>query len=254
MKNIQIKEIGKVSILTINREKQLNSLNKDVISEMVLALKNIKNNNNIRCVIITGSGEKSFVAGADIKEFHKYTKEEGSKMARENQNNLFNLIEKFKKPIIAMINGYALGGGLELALSCHIRIGSNNSIYGFPEVKLGLIPGYGGTQRMSRIVGLGKTHEMILSAKMIKSEEAHKINLINGVYKQQDLYNKTISLAETISQNSPQAIERAIKSINSSYINEGFETEIKEFGECFQTEDFVEGVNAFLEKRKPKFK
>ena len=254
MQNIEIKHVEQISILKINREKQLNSLNQGVINDLVSALSDEKKNKNIKCVIITGSGEKAFVAGADIKEFYKYNKEEGSKMARENQNKLFDLIENFTKPVIAMINGYALGGGLELALSCHIRIGSHNSIYGFPEVKLGLIPGYGGTQRISNIIGRGKACEMIFSAKMIKSEEAYRIKLINELYTQEELYQKTIELAKTISQNSSQAIKKAIKSINSSYEMKGAETEIQEFGECFQTEDFKEGVSAFLEKRKPKFK
>tara|TARA_B100001750_G_scaffold247893_1_gene275477 strand:+ start:5078 stop:5842 length:765 start_codon:yes stop_codon:yes gene_type:complete len=254
MQNIEIKHIEQISILKINREKQLNSLNKGVIDDLVSALSTIKKNKNIKCVIITGSGEKAFVAGADIKEFYKYNKEDGAAMARENQKRLFDLIENFTKPVIAMINGYALGGGLELALSCHIRTGSSNSIYGFPEVKLGLIPGYGGTQRISNIIGRGKAYEMIFSAQMINSEEAHRIKLINELYTQEELHEKTIELAKTISQNSPEAIKRAIKAINSSYEMKGFETEIKEFGECFQTEDFIEGVSAFLEKRKPKFK
>ena len=254
MKIIEHQNIDDISILKINREKQLNSLNKQVINDLSDNLKELNKDHKVRCVIITGCGDKAFAAGADIKEFYNHTTKEGSGMSKKNQAILFDFIENMQKPVIAMVNGYALGGGLELAMSCHIRTGSSKSIYGFPEVKLGLIPGYGGTQRAARIVGLGKAFEMILSAKMIDAKEAHRINLINAVYDEENLYKKTIDLAKTISKNSPQAISKAIKTINSGYYNKGFEEEIQQFGKCFQTTDFKEGVGAFLEKRKPNFK
>ncbi len=254
MKIIEKQNIDNISILKINREKQLNSLNKQVINDLSDNLKEINKDHKVRCVIITGCGDKAFAAGADIKEFYNHTTKEGSGMSKTNQTILFDFIENMQKPVIAMVNGYALGGGLELAMSCHIRIGSSKSIYGFPEVKLGLIPGYGGTQRAARIVGLGKAFEMILSANMIDAKEAHRINLINAFYDQENLYEKTIDLAKTISKNSPQAISKAIKTINCGYYNKGFEEEIQQFGKCFQTTDFKEGVGAFLEKRKPNFK
>ena len=254
MKIIEHQNKDDISILKINREKQLNSLNKQVINDLSDSLKELNKDHKVRCVIITGCGDKAFAAGADIKEFYNHTTKEGSGMSKKNQAILFDFIENMQKPVIAMVNGYALGGGLELAMSCHIRTGSSKSIYGFPEVKLGLIPGYGGTQRAARIVGLGKAFEMILSAKMIDAKEAHRINLINAVYDEENLYKKTIDLAKTISKNSPQAISKAIKTINSGYYNKGFEEEIQQFGKCFQTTDFKEGVGAFLEKRKPNFK
>ena len=254
MKIIEHQNKDDISILKINREKQLNSLNKQVINDLSDNLKELNKDHKVRCVIITGCGDKAFAAGADIKEFYNHTTKEGSGMSKKNQAILFDFIENMQKPVIAMVNGYALGGGLELAMSCHIRTGSSKSIYGFPEVKLGLIPGYGGTQRAARIVGLGKAFEMILSAKMIDAKEAHRINLINAVYDEENLYKKTIDLAKTISKNSPQAISKAIKTINSGYYNKGFEEEIQQFGKCFQTTDFKEGVGAFLEKRKPNFK
>ena len=254
MKIIEHQNIDDISILKINREKQLNSLNKQVINDLSDSLKELNKDHKVRCVIITGCGDKAFAAGADIKEFYNHTTKEGSSMSKKNQSILFDFIENMQKPVIAMVNGYALGGGLELAMSCHIRTGSSKSIYGFPEVKLGLIPGYGGTQRAARIVGLGKAFEMILSANMIDAKEAHRINLINAVYDEEELYEKTIDLAKNISKNSPQAISKAIKTINSGYYNKGFEEEIQQFGKCFQTTDFKEGVGAFLEKRKPNFK
>ena len=159
----------------------------------------IRDSHKVRCGIITGCGDKAFAAGADIKEFYKHTTKEGSSMSKKNQSILFDFIENMQKPVIAMVNGYALGGGLELAMSCHIRTGSSKSIYGFPEVKLGLIPGYGGTQRAARIVGLGKAFEMILSANMIDAKEAHRNNLINAVYDEEELYEKTIDLAKNLS-------------------------------------------------------
>lgn len=204
-------------------------------------------------VILTGSGEKSFVAGADIKEFSDFNSEKAEELARNGQNSLFNKIENMSKAVIAAVNGFALGGGLELAMSCHIRYASENAKLGLPEVTLGLIPGYGGTQRLPKLVGKGLANELIFSAKMISAGRAREIGLVNEVFSLEELLPKTMELAVQISKNSPLGISRAIKAVNRSGSSEGFETEIKAFGELFELEDKKEGVAAFLEKRKPEF-
>lgn len=255
MENILIAHEGPIAIITINRPKQLNALNKQTIEELNACLEEQKSNSEVRVVIITGSGEKSFVAGADIKEFADFSVQEGTELADRGQTTLFDYIENYPKPVIAAVNGFALGGGLELAMACHIRFGSSNAKLGLPEVTLGLIPGYGGTQRLAQLVGKGRAMEMIMSAEMISAERAYETGLINHLVDQADLLDAAKKLASRIARNSPQAINSAIKSVNAGYTDgmNGFKVEIEEFGKCFGTEDFTEGTTAFLEKRKPQF-
>lgn len=252
--NIILEKREKIAVITINRPQSLNALNKPVFTELSTALDTIATDKDIRVVILTGSGEKAFVAGADIKEFMDFDVAQAEALARDNQNMIFNKIENFNKPVIAAVNGFALGGGLELAMSCHIRYASDNAKLGLPEVTLGLIPGYGGTQRLPRLVGKGIANEMIFSAKMISAQRAKEIGLVNEVFSLEDLLTKTTELAETIAKNSPMAIEKAIQAVNKSDEGQaGFDQEIKSFGELFGLEDKKEGVGAFLEKRKPNF-
>lgn len=240
------------AIITINRPESLNALNAMVFLELNKALDSLSSERDIRAIIITGSGEKSFVAGADIKEFSYLNPEEAKELSKRG-HNVFNKIENLNKPVIAAINGFALGGGLELAMACHIRYASENAKLGLPEVTLGLIPGYGGTQRLPLLVGKGNASEMIFSAKMITAEHAKNIGLINKVFPNDELLNETIELAKQIARNSPIGIEKAIITINASQDKNGMDEEINSFGELFDSEDFKEGVSAFLEKRKPNF-
>ncbi|WP_297985903.1 enoyl-CoA hydratase-related protein [uncultured Chryseobacterium sp.] len=251
--NILVDKENTITTITINRPQSLNALNAKTISELSSAMDELANDKSCRVIILTGSGEKSFVAGADIKEFSDFGQEKAEELARNGQNSLFNKIENMNKPVIAAVNGFALGGGLELAMSCHIRYASENAKLGLPEVTLGLIPGYGGTQRLPKLVGKGLANELIFSAKMIPAQRAKEIGLVNEVYSLEELLPKAKELAETISRNSPLAIEKAIKAVNLSDTDQGFETEIKAFGELFDLEDKKEGVAAFLEKRKPNF-
>lgn len=251
--NILLKKEDKLSIITINRPESLNALNAKTIQEISTALDEVNSDPSCRVVILTGSGEKSFVAGADIKEFSEFGQEKAEELARNGQNILFNKIENMYKPVIAAVNGFALGGGLELAMACHIRYASENARLGLPEVTLGLIPGYGGTQRLPKLIGKGLANEMIFSAKMIPAQKAKEIGLVNEVYPIDELLTKTKELANTIAHNSPMAISKAIHAVNLSDTDKGFDTEIKHFGELFELEDKKEGVSAFLEKRKPNF-
>ena len=209
----------------------------------------------VKVIIITGSGEKAFVAGADISEFADFSEEEGRNLAAEGQRLLFDFIANFSKPVIAAINGFALGGGLELALAAHFRIASENAKMGLPEVSLGVIPGYGGTQRLPQIVGKGRAMEMIMTAGMIDANQALQYNLVNHVVSQEDLLPFAHDLAEKILRNSLVAIASAIKAVNANYTDgiNGFDVEIEEFGNSFGTEDFREGTSAFLNKRKADF-
>ena len=253
--NIFSSTTGGINIITINRPKQLNALNKETISELSKEISISNSNPSIRCIILTGSGDKAFVAGADIKEFVSFTKSEGKKLAREGQELLFDMLSNLETPTIAAINGFALGGGLELAMSCHIRIASENAKMGLPEVSLGVIPGYGGTQRLTKLVGPGKAYETILTADMITANEAKEIGLINHVCSPEELMNKATKIASRIIRNSPSAIEKTIKAVNKGLYNtqEGYEQEKKLFGSCFKSDDFNEGVRAFVEKTKPNF-
>lgn len=241
-----------IAIITINRPEKLNALNQQVLSDLNDALDHIEKTDNVRLLIITGSGEKAFVAGADIKELSKLDKQSGETTSSEGQN-LFNRIEAFSKPVIALVNGYALGGGAELAMACHIRIGTKNAVFGLPEVSLGLIPGYGGTQRLPQLVGKGKAMEMILSGAQIKAGEAKQLGLLNEIYRAEEALDETKKLSEKILKNSPLAITSAISAINAGYATKGYAKETVLFGQLCETEDFKEGTTAFLEKRKAKF-
>ncbi len=255
-KNILIEQEGYIQTITINRPKQLNALNKETIGELSQAFKQAEADKQVRVIILTGSGEKAFVAGADIKEFYKFSVPEGKQLSAEGHEKLFDLVENLTKPVIAAINGFALGGGLELAMSCHIRVASDNAKLGLPEVSLGVIPGYGGTQRLAQLAGKGKAFEMITTAQMISAGEAYQCGLVNYVTPLDELMTKAHEIARKITRNSPTAIASAIRAVNAGFktgVN-GFEVEIEEFGKCFGTPDFVEGTNAFVEKRKPEFK
>jgi len=249
----EIKE--NILYVTINREKALNALNKATLAELADVIAYANKTAEVRGVILTGAGEKAFVAGADIKEFSDYTGEQGEGLAREGQVNVFDAIENSTKPFIAAINGFALGGGLELAMACHMRVASETAKLGLPEVTLGLIPGYGGTQRLTQLVGKGKAIELITTAGMVTASEALNIGLVNHTVAQADLIIKAEEILNLIKQRAPLAVAAAIKSINAS-VNEGngFEIEIAEFGKCFETNDFKEGVSAFIDKRKAFFK
>lgn len=253
--NILIDINDKIATITINRPKQLNALNKVTISELNQCLLKLKDKSSVRSIIITGSGEKAFVAGADIKEFAHFGIEEGKNLAQSGQEKLFDLIEAFPKPVIAAINGFALGGGLELAMSCHFRIASENARMGLPEVSLGVIPGYGGTQRLPQLIGKGKAMELITTAKMINADEALQHHLVNYVVSIEELLPKCFKIAKASSQNSPKAITAAINAVNAGYKNnvDGYSKEIEEFGNCFGSDEFKEGTSAFMEKRKPNY-
>lgn len=245
-----------IAILTVNRPDKLNALNKETIESLNSHLNAVKNNDDIRVLIITGSGTKAFVAGADIAELANLNSNEGAELAARGQNLLFDFVEQMPKPVIAAVNGFALGGGLELAMSCHIRYASENAKLGLPEVSLGLIPGYGGTQRLAQLVGKGKALEMICSAGMLSAAEAQEWGLVNKVVPQDQLLEEVKALAKTIARQSPQAISQAIKSVRAGYEmsqSEALCEEIANFGACFGTKDFHEGTGAFLEKRKPSF-
>lgn len=245
-----------IRTITINRPNQLNALNKETIQELNRALQEAEEDSATRVVILTGSGEKAFVAGADIKEFAHFSIAEGGKLAADGQKHLFDRVEQLSKPVIAAVNGFALGGGLELAMAAHIRVASSNARLGLPEVSLGVIPGYGGTQRLAQLVGKGKANEMVFTAGMIKADEALAWGLVNHVVEPEELLNKTKEIAEKIVTNSGTAIASAIRAINAGFEDgvNGFETEIEEFGKCFGTADFKEGTTAFIEKRKPNFR
>lgn len=245
-----------VLYITINRPQKLNALNKEVLEELADIIAAAQTNKEIRAILITGAGEKAFVAGADISEFQHYNLDEGRRLAKDGQEKVFNAIENSRKPVIAAINGFALGGGLELAMACHIRIASENAKLGLPEVTLGLIPGYGGTQRLAQLVGKGRAFEMIFTADMITAEKALQIGLVNHVVPIENLPAKAEELLEKIKQRAPLALAGAVKAVNAGFNPklEGYQTEIDEFGNCFATKDFKEGVGAFLEKRKAEFK
>ena len=255
MENILTSQDGFIHTVTINRPSKLNALNRETISELSAALKAADEDASTRAIILTGSGEKAFVAGADISEFADFSVEEGKALSADGHKKLFTLIEEIGTPVIAAINGFALGGGLELAMSCHMRVASSNSKMGLPEVSLGVIPGYGGTQRLAQLVGKGRALEMITTAQMIKAEDAYRMGLVNHICEPEELMEKSKSLAHKISANSPTAIRAAIKAVNAQYKTgvDGFEAEIKAFGECFHSNDFKEGTTAFLEKRKAQF-
>lgn len=243
-----------VAKITINRPKALNALNKQVFSELETAMKEVYDNFDIKGVIITGSGDKSFIAGADIKEFAEFTVAQGEELSR-NGMRIFKLIEDSPKPVIAAINGFALGGGLELAMSCHLRIASDNARFGQPEVGLGVTPGYAGTQRLTQLIGKGKSMELLMTAAMLKADAALVLGLVNQVTTQADLMKAADDLMARINNVAPTAVAAVISCVNAFYTDgvDGFNTEAVEFGKCFGTEDFKEGTTAFMEKRKANF-
>ncbi|WP_107039562.1 enoyl-CoA hydratase/isomerase family protein [Brumimicrobium mesophilum] len=255
-KNISIEQKERVHYITVNRPKQMNALNKATIQELHDAFKTAEADQGTRVIILTGSGDKAFVAGADIKEFADFDTENGKALAADGQKKLFDFIENLSTPVIAAVNGFALGGGLELAMASHIRVASDNAKLGLPEVSLGVIPGYGGTQRLSQLVGRGKAMEMITTAGMISAEDAQNWGLVNHVVAQADLLALAEKIASKICNNSGNAIASAMKAVNANYTDgvNGYEVEITEFGNCFGTEEFIEGTTAFIEKRKPSFK
>jgi len=240
--------------ITIHRPDKLNALNKTVMQEIDTAMDEVYSNAAIKAVLFTGSGEKSFVAGADISEFLNLSREEGMLLAQRG-HDIFNKIEQCPKPVVAAVNGFALGGGCELAMSCHFRLASANARFGQPEVNLGLIPGYGGTQRLVQLIGKGKAMELLMSAAMIDAQEALRLGLVNYVTTAEELLPQTKQLLQTILSKGPHAIAKVIQSVNAYYQDgeDGFAAEVKYFGACFGTDEMKEGVTAFLEKRKPSF-
>ena len=253
--NILFEENNGIATITIDRPKKLNALNKDTIQELHEAFKAAEEDADVKVIILTGAGEKAFVAGADISEFADFSAEEGKELAAEGQRKLFDFVENLSKPVIAAVNGFALGGGLELAMAAHFRIASANAKMGLPEVSLGVIPGYGGTQRLPQLVGKGRAMEMIMTAGMIDSRQALEYHLVNHVTTLEELIPLAEKLAGKIMNNSSVALSAAIKAVNSNYevgVN-GYEVEIEEFGRSFGTEDFKEGTSAFLGKRKANF-
>lgn len=253
--NILITTENGIGQVTINRPSKLNALNVATIKELHDAFEKLEKDDNVRVIIISGEGDKAFVAGADISEFANFSVEEGAQLAAQGQELLFDFVEKLKTPVIAAVNGFALGGGLELAMACHFRIASDNAKMGLPEVSLGVIPGYGGTQRLPQLIGKGRAMELIMTAGMIDAETAKSYGLVNHVVPQAELLEFTKGIAAKIMKNSPMAIGKAIKAINANYKYDvdGFDVEIRNFGKCFGTEDFKEGTTAFLEKRKASF-
>ncbi len=250
-----------ILVITINRPDKLNALNAEVFNDLDKVADEIYNNPEIRSAIITGAGAKAFVAGADITEFNGLTKEQGMTLAKRGQDVFFKL-ENSRKPIIAAVNGFALGGGCELAMACHFRLCSDNAKFGQPEVNLGLIPGYGGTQRLTQLVGKGKSMEMHMTSLMIDANEAYRLGLVNHVTTPDTLLQKTKEILQTVHAKAPIAIGKVIECINvavvsdSAYTNgkSGFDKEIECFGDCFDTKDMLEGTTAFIEKRKANFK
>ena len=243
-------------IITINRPDKLNALNKTVIEELSVAIDDVYNNAEIKSAVITGSGAKAFVAGADISEFAALDAKGGKAMAEKGQMQVFNKIEHCPKPVIAAVNGFALGGGCELAMACHFRTASENAKFGQPEVNLGLIPGYGGTQRLTQLIGKGKAMELMMTGDMVGAEDAKALGLVNHVFPIAELLNETKKILQKIQTKAPVAVSKVIACVNEAAKGEakGFANEISRFGECFATEDMKEGTGAFLEKRKAIFK
>lgn len=255
--NILTETRGKLLIVTVNRPGKLNALNKATLGELHETISGAASDDSVRGLILTGAGGKAFVAGADIGEFAAFTAEEGAAMSREGQEKVFDLIEGLSKPVIAAINGYALGGGLELALACHMRVACRHARLGLPEVSLGLIPGYGGTQRLTQVVGKAKALEMILTGRPVDAAEAQALGLVNHTVSDTDeLVPFCTELFEDILDKPPLAVAAAIRAVNAAGEpgKAGFGTETQAFGELFATDDFKEGTRAFLEKRKPVFK
>ena len=244
-----------ICTITINRPEKLNALNKDVIEDLSNALDEVYDNVDIKSAIITGSGEKAFVAGADITEFLSLDAKAGAELARKGQEKVFNKIENCPKPIVAAVNGFALGGGCELAMACHFRIAGEQAKFGQPEVNLGLIPGYGGTQRLVQLIGKGNALQLLLTGNIIDAATAKSLGLVNDVTAAGDLITTTKKILSTINTKAPIAVAACIAAANACLdeSKDGYEVEIEAFGKCFDTADMKEGTTAFLEKRKPVF-
>lgn len=255
MEHILIEKQAQIAVITINRPTKLNALNKETIQELHEAFSALNKEQAIKAIIITGSGEKAFVAGADISEFANFSVQEGKELAAQGQALLFDFVQNLSTPVIAAVNGFALGGGLELAMACHFRVASTNAKMGLPEVTLGVIPGYGGTQRLTQLVGKGRAMELIMTAGMVDAATAKNYGLVNHVVAQEELLEFTKGIAAKIVNNSSVAIAKAIQAINANFEDgtNGYAIEIENFGACFGTEDFKEGTTAFLEKRKAIF-
>ena len=252
---IEISRNNHIGTLTINRPDSLNAMNIEVLIELINGLNKIQSDKEVRVIIITGSGEKAFIAGADIKLMQKMNQEEAFDFANLGQE-LANLIENSAKPVLAAVNGYALGGGCEIALSCHLRIASNNAIFAQPEVKIGLLPGWGGTQRLPRIIGRGLANEIILTGRNVTAKEALDIGMVNKVVPQEELMNTCFDIANMILKNSPNAIAESIKLIRlaaGTKLKKGLSKEAISFSQLFETKETAEGLNAFVEKRPPEF-
>jgi len=245
-----------IAKITINQPTKLNALNQQVFNELDEAIGLVAQNQEAKGIIVTGAGEKAFVAGADITEFKNYNVTEAVEELSKKGQLVFRKLELFKKPTIAAVNGFALGGGLELAMSCHLRIASENARFGQPEVNLGLIPGYGGTQRLIQLIGKSKALELLMTADMIKAPEALQYGLVNHVVAQEELIGKCEEIINKIATKGPVAIAKIIESVDNyfNYNGNAFDKEAELFGACFDTNDYVEGTTAFLQKRKPEFK
>jgi enoyl-CoA hydratase len=243
-----------ILLITVNRPDKMNALNKTVLDELNAVVDEVYNNPAIQSAIITGAGVKAFVAGADIGEFQGLKHSEGMDLARKGQH-IFQKIEEAAKPVIAAVNGFALGGGCELAMACHFRLASDNARFGQPEVNLGLIPGYGGTQRLTQLIGKGRAIELLITGNMIDAATALQYGLVNYVVPQAELLPKARAILELVQTKAPLAVGRCIKAANAvfDHTKNGFTEEVNLFGECFATQDMIEGTNAFLEKRKPNF-
>ncbi|KAA2244523.1 enoyl-CoA hydratase [Chitinophaga agrisoli] len=243
-----------ILIIAINRPDKMNALNQTVMAELALAIDEVYNKKEVKSAVITGTGEKAFVAGADIAEFQQLSAEQGATLAKKG-HTIFQRIEECPKPIIAAVNGFALGGGCELAMACHFRIASTNARFGQPEVNLGLIPGYGGTQRLTQLVGKGRAMELMMTGDMISAPDAFAMGLVNHVVEKEALLDKAKEILKKVHAKAPLAIARVIKCAHAALDKDvdGYATEIDEFGACFATKDLQEGAAAFIEKRQPKF-
>ncbi len=254
--NIVFEVEESIAVVKINRPNKLNALNEQTLKELQEVFNEIQNNERIYVAILTGEGEKAFVAGADINELNKLDVISAKKFAEFGQG-VFNLIENLGKPVIAAVNGFALGGGCELALACHFRVASENAKFGQPEVNLGIIPGYGGTQRLARQINSGRAMQLILTGEMIDANEAYRIGLVNSVFPQNELLDKAKEIARTIASKGQIAVRYALQAVvasNNLPVEDGLKYEASLFSLCMGTEDFKEGTSAFLEKRKPEFK
>jgi len=258
LENLLIEVKDNILYITINRPKNLNALNIKTIVELDEVFEEYMYNDEVKGVIITGAGEKAFVAGADISEFADFTPEQGKTMS-ENGHDTFDKIENYPIPVVAAINGYALGGGCELSMACHLRVASENAIFGQPEVSLGLIPGYGGTQRLVELIGKGKALELLMTGDSINAALAKELGLVNYVVPQTELMTKSEELLKKIFTKGPVAVSKVVQCVNAhfrggGYVGDSYHTEVTQFGQCMETEDFTEGTTAFLEKRKADFK